>query len=76
MQVQVLICRSIQVKMANKNTKVNTEEKSKPQKRTATVKELFQNCPKCGGDLLVKRQSEKGLDYVCKCGHKEFRKWE
>ena len=24
---------------------------------------------------LVKVQSEKGLDYECTCGHKEFRKW-
>ena len=53
------------------------EEESKPQKRTATIKELYQSCPKCGGDLLVKIQSEKGLDYKCEgCGYEEFREWK
>lgn len=52
-------------------------EQDKPQKRVATVEELFQNCPKCGGDLLVKIQSEKGLDYKCDgCGYTEFRNWK
>ena len=56
--------------------KKSEQEESKPQKRTATVEELFQNCPECNGDLLVKVQSEKGLDYKCEgCGYKEFRKW-
>ena len=51
-------------------------EESKPRQRTATVKELFQNCPKCQGELLVRVQSEKGLDYKCQdCSHEEFRKW-
>jgi len=53
------------------------KEESKPQKRTATVEELFQNCPKCNGDLLVKIQSKKGLDYKCQdCKHEEFREWK
>ena len=57
--------------------KKKTEQENKPQKRTATIEELFQNCPKCGGDLLVKVQSEKGLDYKCeRCGHEEFRNWK
>ena len=56
--------------------KEKSEKKSEP-RRTATVEELFQNCPKCNGDLLVKIQSEKGLDYKCEgCGHEEFRKWK
>ena len=69
--MQQLICRSIQVKMAKEKSKQKLASK-----RTATVKELFQNCPECGGELLVKVQSEKGLDYKCEgCNHEEFRKW-
>lgn len=57
--------------------KKQVEEESKPQQRTATVEELFQNCPKCNGDLLVKVQSKKGLNYKCQsCGHEEFREWK
>ncbi len=53
------------------------EEKSEPRTRTATVKELYQDCPKCGDALLVKVQSEEGLAYKCEsCGHEEFRKWK
>jgi len=55
--------------------KKSEESEEEPRTRTATVEELFQDCPKCGGELLVKVQSEKGLDYECKCGYKEFRKW-
>ena len=56
--------------------KEKSEEKTEPRTRTATVEELYQDCPKCGGELLVKVQSEKGLDYKCYgCGHEEFRKW-
>ena len=63
-------------KMVKEKSEKKIEQK-KPQKRTATVEELFQNCPKCGGDLLVRVQSEKGLDYKCEaCGHEEFRKWK
>ena len=51
------------------------EKRSETRTRTATVEELYQDCPKCGGELLVKVQSEKGLDYECTCSHKEFRKW-
>lgn len=55
--------------------KKSEQVESKP-KRVATVEELFQNCPKCNGNLLVRIQSEKGLDYKCEeCGHTEFRKW-
>jgi len=58
--------------------------KEKPKKkdvakgsRTATIEELYQDCPKCGEEFLVKFQSEKGLDYRCQtCGHEEFRKWK
>jgi len=45
--------------------------------RTANLEELYQDCPKCDEELLVKFQSEKGLDYKCQsCGHEEFRKWK
>ena len=56
--------------------KEKSKEKSEARTRTATIEELYQDCPKCGGDLLVKVQSEKGLDYECQCGHKEFRAWK
>ena len=69
--------------MAKKESKVEEkvllkkEEKSEQRTRTATVEELFQSCPKCNGDLLVKVQSKKGLDYLCQhCGHSEFRAWK
>ncbi len=53
------------------------EEKSESRTRTATVEELYQDCPKCHGEFLVKVQSEKGLDYKCSdCGYKEFRDWK
>lgn len=52
------------------------EEKSES-RRTATVEELFQSCPKCDGEFLVRVQSKEGLEYWCQhCGHKEFRKWD
>ncbi len=53
------------------------KEKSEERTRTATIEELYQDCPKCGDELLVKVQSEKGLDYKCySCKHEEFRKWK
>ena len=56
-----------------KKEELKTEKKA----RSATVKELFQDCPKSGGSLLVRVQSEKGLDYLChECGHSEFREWK
>lgn len=52
-------------------------EKSEPSTRIATVEELFQSCPKCGGEFLVRVQSKEGLEYWCQdCSHKEFRKWD
>jgi len=60
-----------------KMVKEKSIEESKPQKRTATVEELYQNCPKCNDEFLVKVQSEKGLQYHCSgCGHEEFRNWK
>lgn len=53
------------------------EKKSEESKRTATVEELYQDCPKCNGEFLVKVQSVKGLDYLCyDCGYAEFRAWD
>ena len=53
------------------------EKVSEKKVRTATVKELYQDCPKCNGDLLVRVQSKKGLEYLCQeCGHSEFRVWK
>ena len=61
------------IKMVKKKSE---KVESESQKRVATIEELFQNCPKCKGNLLVKIQSKKGLDYKCEdCGHEEFRKW-
>ena len=61
----------------HKTKMVKEKSKQEEPQRTATVEELFQNCPKCGGDLLVKIQSEKGLNYKCEgCGHEEFRNWK
>ncbi len=69
--------------MAKKESKVEAkvilkkEDKAEERTRTATVEELFQDCPKCNGNLLVKVQSKKGLDYLCQeCGHSEFRVWK
>ncbi len=57
--------------------KEKSEEKSEPRTRTATVEELYQDCPKCDGEFLVKVQSEKGLQYHCSdCGYEEFREWK
>lgn len=56
-----------------------SEIKDEPEhkSRTATIKELFQTCPKCKGDLLVKKQTPEGLHYKCEhCGYEEFRKWD
>ena len=59
--------------MAKKTSEQN-EEYSKP---SATVEELFQTCPKCKGDLLIKHQSEKEFQYKCDgCGYEEIRKRE
>ena len=58
-------------------TKVLLKKEEKSEQRTATVEELFQNCPKCSDSLLVRVQSKKGLDYLCQhCGHSEFRAWK
>ena len=55
--------------------KKSVQKESKSQ-RTASVEELFQDCPECDNEFLVKVQSEKGLQYLCSgCGHEEFRKW-
>ncbi len=57
--------------------KEKSKEKSEPRTRTATVEELYQDCPKCNGEFLVKVQSEKGLDYRCQdCSYEEFRVWD
>lgn len=55
--------------------KKNIEEKEEYSKESATVEELFQECPKCKGDLLIKVQTDKEFQYKCDdCGYQETRK--
>lgn len=56
-----------------KSEQIEDVEYSKP---SATIKELYQDCPKCHGDLLVKVQTEKEFQYKCECGYEEVRKRE
>jgi predicted RNA-binding Zn-ribbon protein involved in translation (DUF1610 family) len=60
--------------MVKEKTAKTEVEYSKP---SASVQELFQTCPNCKGDLLVKQQTEKELKYRCDdCGYEETRKRE
>ena len=55
--------------------KKKSEEAEQP--RSPNVEELWQDCPKCGGEFLVRNWSEKGIDYRCSnCKHEEFREWK
>jgi predicted RNA-binding Zn-ribbon protein involved in translation (DUF1610 family) len=43
-------------------------------KESVTIEELYQDCPKCNGNLLVKFQTDKELQYKCdSCGYEEVR---
>ena len=58
--------------MVKKKTETKAEEPRSP-----TPEELWQECPKCGGEFLVRNWSEKGIDYRCSnCKHEEFREWK
>lgn len=58
----------------DKKKSEQTLEETEYSKPSATIEELFQTCPKCNGDLLVKFQSEDKLSYKCDgCGYTEDR---